>query len=206
MTLTKPGQLRCFAAYPRCSADPTEARTARVNRRDAWREPSRHPASDGAAAACAAVAVEIRRELEEQRCDLELLAWLYFQYNAVAEPRLFVERALEMFPRLCCGLASVYAQHRLGGGSVVRGWYGGQRHTFLSCRGCVVDLTADQFLGPAVYVGRLRAPWRIGRAMSSGRRRGGRTGPQNKGMKLTKPGELRSFAAYPRCSTDVTGP
>ena len=26
--------------------------------------------------------------------------------------------------------------------------------------------------------------------------------PQNKGMKLTKPCELRSFAAYPRCSTD----
>ncbi len=24
----------------------------------------------------------------------------------------------------------------------------------------------------------------------------------NKGMKLTKPGELRSFAAYPRCSPD----
>jgi hypothetical protein len=29
------------------------------------------------------------------------------------------------------------------------------------------------------------------------------TTPSNKGMKLTKPGELRSFAAYPRCSTDV---
>jgi hypothetical protein len=27
--------------------------------------------------------------------------------------------------------------------------------------------------------------------------------PPNKGMKLTKPGELRSFAAYPRCSTDA---
>ncbi len=27
-------------------------------------------------------------------------------------------------------------------------------------------------------------------------------GLPNKGMKLTKPGELRSFAAYPRCSTD----
>ncbi len=26
----------------------------------------------------------------------------------------------------------------------------------------------------------------------------------NKGMKLTKPGELRSFAAYPRCSADLT--
>ena len=25
----------------------------------------------------------------------------------------------------------------------------------------------------------------------------------NKGMKLTKPGQLRSFAAYPRCSADV---
>jgi hypothetical protein len=26
--------------------------------------------------------------------------------------------------------------------------------------------------------------------------------PPNKGMKLTKPGRLRSFAAYPRCSAD----
>ena len=25
----------------------------------------------------------------------------------------------------------------------------------------------------------------------------------NKGMKLTKPGQLRSFAAYPRCSADA---
>ncbi len=29
-------------------------------------------------------------------------------------------------------------------------------------------------------------------------------GRPNKGMKLTKPGELRSFAAYPRCSADLT--
>jgi hypothetical protein len=28
-------------------------------------------------------------------------------------------------------------------------------------------------------------------------------GRPNKGMKLTKPGELRSFAAYPRCSADL---
>jgi hypothetical protein len=27
--------------------------------------------------------------------------------------------------------------------------------------------------------------------------------PSNKGMKLTKPGQLRSFAAYPRCSADL---
>jgi len=27
--------------------------------------------------------------------------------------------------------------------------------------------------------------------------------PPNKGMKLTKPGELRSFAAYPQCSADA---
>jgi len=32
-----------------------------------------------------------------------------------------------------------------------------------------------------------------------------KTRPQNKGMKQTKPGELRSFAAYPRCSADVVG-
>src|SRR5512140_3519993 len=29
--------------------------------------------------------------------------------------------------------------------------------------------------------------------------------PSNKGLKLTKPGELRSFAAYPRCSADLSG-
>jgi hypothetical protein len=27
--------------------------------------------------------------------------------------------------------------------------------------------------------------------------------PPNKGMKLTKRGQLRSFAAYPQCSTDA---
>jgi hypothetical protein len=30
----------------------------------------------------------------------------------------------------------------------------------------------------------------------------GRAAPSNKGMKQTKPGKLRSFAAYPRCSAD----
>jgi hypothetical protein len=29
--------------------------------------------------------------------------------------------------------------------------------------------------------------------------------PSNKGMKLTKPGELRSFAAYPRNVLDARG-
>jgi len=36
------------------------------------------------------------------------------------------------------------------------------------------------------------------------RARGGPTA-SNKGMKQTKPGQLRSFAAYPRCWTDVAG-
>ncbi len=31
-----------------------------------------------------------------------------------------------------------------------------------------------------------------------------RTELPNKGMKLTRPGQLRSLAAYPRCSTDVS--
>jgi len=29
--------------------------------------------------------------------------------------------------------------------------------------------------------------------------------PPNKGMKLTKPGQLRSFAAYPQCSPSSRG-
>jgi hypothetical protein len=32
---------------------------------------------------------------------------------------------------------------------------------------------------------------------------GGITRQPNKGMKLTKPGQLRSFAAYPQCWADV---
>jgi hypothetical protein len=108
-------------------------------------------------------AAEIRRELVSRQVNAKRLAQLYRRYQRVPDVMRFVERALDMFPRLCCGLASVYLQHRLGEGVVVRGLYGSVPHTFLLVRGrVVIDVTADQFGGPAVYVGLLAAPWRQG--------------------------------------------
>jgi hypothetical protein len=43
----------------------------------------------------------------------------------------------------------------------VRGTYSGYSHTFLLLGGNVVDITADQFDGPPVYVGPLTQPWEV---------------------------------------------
>ncbi len=52
-------------------------------------------------------------------------------------------------------------------------------------------------------VGGQETPWPTEAAyVTSGETLGETGAPPNKGMKLTKPGELRSFAAYPRCSVD----
>jgi hypothetical protein len=106
-------------------------------------------------------AMDARRAFAHGECDRLLLADLYQAYNPVPEVDLFVRRALEMFPRLCCGLASAYLRHRLGGGVVTRGSYGGEPHTFLFDGDAIVDVTADQFGGPGVYVGRCLPPWQV---------------------------------------------
>ncbi len=110
---------------------------------------------------CRRAAWSIRRELQERRCDAALLVELYRGYNPLADVEAFVQRALGMFPRLCCGLASAYARHRLGGGRIAQGRYGHEGHTFLRVRDWIVDLTADQFGGPEVYVGPIRSPWSL---------------------------------------------
>ncbi len=105
-----------------------------------------------------AAARKARRELRLGRVDRGLLARLYHGYQPIPEVRRFVERGLGMFPKLCCGLASVYLRHRLAEGVVHCGSYAGQPHTVLVVRGWVVDVTADQFGGPGVYVGPLVPP------------------------------------------------
>jgi hypothetical protein len=91
--------------------------------------------------------------------DRDLLVDLYHAYNpAVSDAERYVEVALEMFPLGNCGLATVLLQHYLGG-EIVNGSYDGRAHTFLLLYGLVVDITADQFGGPEVYVGPLQAPW-----------------------------------------------
>lgn len=85
---------------------------------------------------------------------------LYCQYSPIQDLCVFFSRAKHLFPRLNCGISSVYLKHRLGIGEIIRGAYQGQGHTFLLLDGkTVVDITADQFGGPPVYVGPLCFPW-----------------------------------------------
>ncbi len=102
----------------------------------------------------------VRRKFESGKLEESRLAKLYDSYNPIPNTRLFVRSSVEMFPRLNCGLASLYLQDALKIGEIVRGRYKGEKHTFLLIDGrIVVDITADQYGGPKVYVGPLKSPW-----------------------------------------------
>jgi hypothetical protein len=120
------------------------------------------------------VAADVRLEFEQARVDRERLARLYSAYNPIRDIALFVERALGLYPHLCCGLASLYLRQRLGNGVVHCGSYGGTQHTFLVAHGLLLDITCDQFGGPRIYVGPVAPPWRVDRCGSIGVH-----GPQN---------------------------
>lgn len=114
------------------------------------------------------VAAAVAREkLEAGDLDRELLAKLYRKYADVGETRRFVARALTMFPRLSCGLASVYLRHCLGEGTIVRGRYGSHNHTFMLLNNMIVDITADQYGGPRIYIGTIQPPWSLKRRQAA---------------------------------------
>lgn len=104
------------------------------------------------------VALSSRREFENGFPSAALLADLYARYNPVPDLDLFLAIAKRTFPRGCCGLASLYLRHQLGG-TVTRGTYDGKTHTFWADGDLIADITADQFGGPAVYVGSMTYPW-----------------------------------------------
>lgn len=103
-------------------------------------------------------ACKIREQFETGAIDQELLIQLYRGYADVGNTVRFVSKAKDIFPRGNCGLASLYLKRELGGG-IVRGKYGKHSHTFLVIDNIVVDITADQFGGPEVYVGPVQKPW-----------------------------------------------
>jgi hypothetical protein len=111
------------------------------------------------------VCYEARQTFEFYPEDLpfDLLVELYGEYNPTLDDvPLFVGRALRSFPQGACGVASLYLKHLLDdAGNVVHGNYNGIGHTFLAL--CEVkllaDITADQFEGPALYVGPIMSPW-----------------------------------------------
>jgi hypothetical protein len=86
---------------------------------------------------------------------------LYKQYNNIPQIDLFVRQAKELFPELNCGLASIYLKDKLKKGIIVQGTYAGENHTFLLINQIVIDITADQYGGPEVYVGPLEEPWKL---------------------------------------------
>jgi hypothetical protein len=88
--------------------------------------------------------------------------------------RVGAEGGVGNFPDEACQVATDELKHRLGFGKIIDGSYlvsepGGHeefsRHEFLdisdpdSAERTIVDITADQFGGPPVYVGEWRRPW-----------------------------------------------
>lgn len=104
------------------------------------------------------IAQKIRKEFEEGTVPLPLIEERYQKYNPV-ESEEFFTKAQELFPSLNCGIASVYLQVHLPGSQIVKGKYKENNHTFLRVNEMIIDITADQYGGPEVYVGPLVSPW-----------------------------------------------
>jgi hypothetical protein len=111
------------------------------------------------------IAWRARLDFESGRTPPDLLKRLYGAYNpSTGKIHSFVACARKLFPHLNCGVASVYLQHVLGMGSVVTGAFAGHLHSFLLYHhNLVIDITADQFGGPRLYVGALRSRGFTGR-------------------------------------------
>ena len=105
---------------------------------------------------------KVREDFEQKQIPKEKLAELYAKYNPSVDTQRFVIEAEKLFPTLNCGLASVYLREVLGCGEVVRGTYKNHNHTFLLLSdGTIIDITADQYGGPSVYIGVLMLPWSL---------------------------------------------
>lgn len=103
--------------------------------------------------------VEVRAAFEAGSHDDCIAAAAYRAYTSMADIELFLRRARALFPALNCGLCSAYLRSVLGRGSIVRTTYNGHPHTVLAIDSVIVDITADQFGGPPIYVGAAMPLW-----------------------------------------------
>lgn len=120
-------------------------------------------------------AVELRAIAETSRTDFESgaisvdhvleVGRLYLPAGAIDMYGAEVPAILTYFPSMACDLASAVLRHRVGYGEVSEGSYEGLVHTFLNLGETalgpetIVDITADQYGGPRMYVGPLTEPW-----------------------------------------------
>ncbi len=104
----------------------------------------------------------VRHQFEMNEINTAILKKLYRSYAVVPDIDSFISEAISIFPKLNCGVASVYLQHVLKRGTIVNGSFNGQNHTFLrSDSNIIIDITADQYGGPDVFVGEMREPWSL---------------------------------------------
>jgi hypothetical protein len=80
------------------------------------------------------------------------------------DPQFHLEWFSKIFPKGNCEITTVYLQSQLKTGEIINGSYlleNGQLedHSFLKVGEEIIDITADQFGGPTIYVGPLTFPW-----------------------------------------------
>ncbi len=112
------------------------------------------------------IGAETRKLFENHLVNQQLLKSLYHDYNPDIENlNLFLERAEALFPYLNCGLATVYLKEVLKEGRIINGKYKDNNHTFLLLENAdhniLIDITADQYGGPPIYIGPLQLPWSL---------------------------------------------
>ena len=109
-------------------------------------------------------AVLAREGFERQTLDRDVLWLRYCRWNPSAydeDKDFFLDLAAQSFPVGNCGLASAYLWEEvsIGDGQPKSVFYRGEGHTVLLGRIAMVDITADQFGGPRVYIGPMVSPW-----------------------------------------------
>ena len=107
------------------------------------------------------IATHVREQFEQKKVDKEELKLLYLAYSPIEDIDTFLEEAQKLFPKLNCGLATVLLKKHFPEGEIMQGKYGDNNHTFLLLDGIVIDITADQYGGPKVYVGPLKESWTL---------------------------------------------
>ena len=108
------------------------------------------------------IAIEARRKFETGKVKASILKNLYSRYNPLEDTDTFIQSSRKLFPKLNCGLTTLYLRELIGNGTVTKGKYKGINHTFLMIKGnIIVDITADQYGGPKIYVGPLKKPWEV---------------------------------------------
>ncbi|HVV67264.1 MAG TPA: hypothetical protein VHB72_04330 [Candidatus Saccharimonadales bacterium] len=111
------------------------------------------------------VAKEVREGFEQRSFDPEVVWARYCSWVPDArhwDRGKFLDLANTSFPLGCCGLASAFLSKEVdvGYGQPEHIYYKSYPHTVLLGDIAMVDITADQFGGPRIYVGPMVDPWK----------------------------------------------